>query len=174
MPFPIGREKYNKGVGHAARHDEVLRVVGQRRKRDGGSIGGKVVGVILKRIGLILLIMHVCALSGMENHNWWQNGRDADPVPPSAMNIIHDFVALRIELLPSDVGPQVWNTISEGLMNSKEFSIEDAAKILERFEDEQDRLEEQERQEQEKEDHRLCFFPLSPNQEDEAEQIESQ
>jgi len=135
----------------------------QRRKRDGGSIGGKVVGVILKRIGLILLFTHICTIVGMENHNWWPNGRDADPVPPSAMNIIHDFVALRIDLLPSDVGVQVWNSIAEGLIQSREFSIEDAVQILEHFEEEQ-----------EKEDRRLCFFPSWPNQEDEAEQIESQ
>jgi hypothetical protein len=126
-------------------------------------------GVILKRIGLILMFTHACTIVGMENHNWWPNGRDADPVPPSAMNMIREFVAKRVAQLPLNVRPIVCNSIEEGLM-SKEFSIEDAVQILERFEDEQDRLE----QEQEKEDRRLCFFPSWPNQEDEAEQIESQ
>jgi hypothetical protein len=135
------------------------------------SIGGKVVGVILKRIGLILLITQMCTVFGMEKHNWWPNGRDADPVPPNPKNIMYDFVALRIALLPSDVGVQVWNTISEGLMINKEFSINDAAKILEHFEDEQDRLE---LEEEKREDRHFCFFHPSSEDEKEIESIESQ
>ena len=121
-------------------------------------------GIILKRIGLILMITHACAFAGMENHNWWQNGRDADPTPPTRLNLIHEFVVLRIALLPSDVGPKVWSSIAEGLM-SKEFSINDAVKILERYEDEQERIEQEEER---RENRRFSFFnPSSKPEHDE-------
>jgi hypothetical protein len=126
-------------------------------------------GIILKRIGLIILITHVSAIVGMEKHNWWPNGRDADPTPPNTMDVLHNFIALRVDLLPTDVGVQVWNAIAEGLTVSKEFSINDAVKILERFEDEQDRLDEQEREKLVREDLKFCFFESSSEDEKEIE-----
>jgi hypothetical protein len=121
-------------------------------------------GIILKRIGLILMITHACAINGMEKHNWWQNGPDADPTPPTRTDLIRDFVALRIALLPTDVAPKVWSSIAEGLM-SAEFSINDAEKVLERYEDEQDRIEEKEW----RENRRFSFFYPSDIADDEVE-----
>lgn len=124
-------------------------------------------GMILRRMRVILIIMHASTIVAMENHNWWQNGKDADPSLPNREQTIDQFVAARVALLPPEWGAKVKAAIAEGRINSKEFCIHNAARILEQIEDEYEDLEEKE--ERQEDDRRFCFFDPSSAHDEQAD-----
>lgn len=118
----------------------------------------------LTRIGLILLITHTCSIASMDpeieirtwcDHDWWQNGKDADPTPPTQEQKAayqDGFIRMRVILLAPDIQKKVSAALADARENSAFFSAGDAEKIIERYE------EEDEREEQKIEDRRFWFF----------------